>query len=87
MSEPISSIKGNAPTFEEIASPERAPASPGFESAVSGNEGFSSVNDLKRKAPEAFKGILESMAREACRQAKKGADRIKAAMKEGQDRS
>ncbi len=87
MSEPVHFVKENSPTFEEVASPERAKAAGGFESVLAEDNGFSTVTDLKLKAPEAFKGIMESMAREICRQAKKGSDRIKAAMKEGEDRS
>ena len=76
MSEQIQPIRvEHVPKFEELAAPTR-PTEPAT--------GFSDVASLPK---EVLDGLMESMAREICRQAKKGSDRIKAAMKEGEDRS
>ena len=80
MSEQIEPVKEeHIPKFEELATTTR-PSEPAA-------GGFSDVASLKKGAPKVYDSMMEMMAREICREAKRGSDRIKAAMREGEDRS
>lgn len=69
----------SAPTAPNAANPTTAAAAVSTNGGVTGATKISSMEDLKNKAPEVYKKMMESLAMNICRQVKRADDRRKQA--------
>ncbi len=80
---PTSPTTSTTPQVQSSA-PTAAAAASG---AGGGASGFSSMADLKARAPEVYKAMTQAIAMNVCSDSQHWSDKIKEAMQEGEDKN